>query len=42
MCFKYNKRCNVKIFNIIAGIDESNSLAEHISCDIKCRFYEKI
>ena len=29
---------NLSVFNIIAGINESKTLAKHISCKCKCRF----
>ena len=29
---------NLNVFNKITGINESNVLAKHISCECKCRF----
>ena len=30
---------NLSVFNMIAGIDESKTLAKHISCECKFKFY---
>ena len=32
---------NTKVFNMIAGINESKSLMKYISFDYKCRLYGK-
>ena len=32
---------NLKIFNMIARINELKTLAKHISCECKCRFDER-
>ena len=32
---------NLGAFNMITGINESKTLAKHISCECKCRFYER-
>ena len=29
---------NVKVFNTIAGINESKSVVKHVSCNCKCKF----
>ena len=29
---------NLRVFNMIAGINESKTLTKHISCECKCRF----
>ena len=29
---------NLSVFNMIKGINESKTLAKHISCECKCRF----
>ena len=29
---------NVKVFNTMAGINESKSVVKHVSCNCKCRF----
>ena len=29
---------NLSVFNMIAGINESKALANHISCECKCKF----
>ena len=36
MCFKWNRRFESKHFNMITGINESETLAKDISC--KCKF----
>ena len=32
---------STKVFNMIAGINESKSIMKHISFDYKCRLYGK-
>ena len=29
---------NLRVFNMITGINESKTLAKHISCECKCKF----
>ena len=36
MCSKWNRRFESKHFNMITGINESETLTKHISC--KCKF----
>ena len=38
MCSKYNRRFKSKSVQIITGINESKTLAKHISCECKCTF----
>ena len=35
---KETKCINVKAFNLITNKDEAKTMAEHISCDCKCKF----
>ena len=35
------KDVNVKVFNTIAGINESKSVVKHVSCNCKCGFNGK-
>ena len=38
-CFlNKTKDLNLRVLNIITGIDESKSLTKHISCECKCKF----
>ena len=32
---------NLNVFNMITGINESKTLAKHISCESKCKFDER-
>ena len=38
MCSKWNRRWNMYVFNMITGINESRTLARHISCKCGCKF----
>ena len=38
MCSKRNRRLNVRVFNIIAEINETKRLTKHISCKYKFKF----
>ena len=35
---KKTKKLNLSVFNMITGINESKTLANHVSCECKCRF----
>ena len=32
---------NLKVFNMIKGINEAKTLTKHISCEFKCKFDRK-
>ena len=36
--FQVKQDLNLTVFNVITGINESKTLAKHISCECKCRF----
>ena len=33
---------NVKVFNLISGINEARFLVQHVSCECKCELNEKL
>ena len=35
---KKTKKLDLSVFNMITGINESKTLANHVSCECKCRF----
>ena len=39
---KETKNINVKVFNMIRNKNEAKAMAEHISCDCKCKFNSAI
>ena len=38
MCTKQTEDLDLSMFNLIKGINESKTLAKHISCKCKCKF----
>ena len=38
VCVPSKTSLNLTVFNVITGINESKTLAKHISCECKCRF----
>ena len=36
--FPVKRKIDVKVFNIIAGINKAKALVKHILCDCKCKF----
>ena len=43
MCVQKKKElANLKVFNMIKGINESKTVIKHILCELKCEFDGKI
>ena len=36
--FQIKQDLNLSVFDMITGINESKTLAKHVSCDCKCKF----